>query len=97
MLLLSQQMSAVEAKRYGFVSEIFKQSEMEQIWDKIVEFSKLPRNSLRCTKSLIRTNEKNKLHEINAMELDTLIGCFKSDEFMESVIAFMTRKVKSKY
>ncbi|XP_011564063.2 enoyl-CoA delta isomerase 3, peroxisomal [Plutella xylostella] len=96
MLLLNHKMSAQEALECGFVNYLFKPEELQsKVWDKIVEVSKLPKHSIKATKSLIRNNCKDLL-QVNDKELQALQNVWDSGEHLSSLQNFMLEKNKSK-
>lgn len=48
--------------------------------------------SMTTSKNLIREVEKKKLHEVNEKECDLLVERWQSDECMNAIMAFFTRK-----
>lgn len=97
MLLLNHKLSANEALRFNFVSEVFTQSELTtKLWPRIENFSKLPRNSLFVGKKLIRKRELDKLEQARQDEKVELYKRFESEEFKNALTKFMNRKSKSK-
>lgn len=95
MLLLNHKLIASEAKQYNFVSNVFKNSELDSIvWPKIIEFSKLPKESLKVTKELMTKFDQNDLKKACERELEALFKRFESPEFMEAVLSFAQRKSK---
>jgi peroxisomal 3,2-trans-enoyl-CoA isomerase len=49
---------------------------------------------MRISKELIRHNEKEKLHAVNAEESTALQGRWLSEECMNAIINFLSRKSK---
>lgn len=95
MLLLNYKLSAAEALHFGFVSKLYKKSELDTIlWEEIKEYSKLPRESLCVTKKLVSQFERENLEKVCDRELEELYKRFESDEFMEAIAKFMQRKSK---
>ncbi|XP_017462367.1 PREDICTED: enoyl-CoA delta isomerase 2, mitochondrial [Rhagoletis zephyria] len=97
MLLMSEKLTAEEAYHYNFVSKVFDLTELDTVvWPKIIEFSELPPDSLRVSKSLMRLNERDVLYRTLDAENEELYKRFFSEEFANAVIAFATRKKRSK-
>lgn len=92
MLLLNYEMSAKEALQLGFISKIFKVSEMDDIWNEIRSYGKFSPTSLQVNKSLIKRFQIDKLHTVNKIETDVLVQRFLSDDFLNGVMAFLSRK-----
>lgn len=97
MLMLNYKLSAPEALRYGFVSEIFRTDELEsKIWTRVEEFTKLPIGSIKVSKELISKFELENLEKANKNETQALSERWLSDEPMNAVMEFMNRRNKSK-
>lgn len=71
MLLFNHRMSAKEALECGFVNYLFKPDELQTVWDRITEVSKLPKHSIAASKRLLRSNVKDLLL-VNEKELEEL-------------------------
>lgn len=95
MLLLNHKLSAAEAYKFGFVSEVYKKSELDTgLWPKLREQSKLPKDSLRAIKKLMNQNEIDILAKTCKQELEELSKRYASTEFVEAIARFMDRKSK---
>lgn len=95
MLLVNHQLSAAEAYQFGLISKVFKHSELNTVlWPKLIEFSKLPRESLCTTKRLMSKFQVDKLDKVCDIELQELYKRMQSEEFFEAVATFMQRKSK---
>lgn len=95
MLLLNHKLTANEALKFNLVSEIFKRDELNSIlWPRIVNYSKLPVESLKVTKSLMVRFELKELESACEKELIELCKRFESQDFIDGVIRFMERKSK---
>lgn len=95
MLLLNHKMSAAEAYKFGFVSDVYKKSELDTVlWPKLREHSKLPRESLRVIKKLMNQNQIDILEKSCDQELEELSKRYETTEFIEAVGRFMNRKSK---
>lgn len=95
MLLVNHQMSAAEAYQFGLVSKVYKNSELNTLlWPKLIEFSKLPRESLCTTKRLMSKFQVDKLEQVCDVELEELYKRMQSEEFFDAVATFMQRKSK---
>ncbi|CAH6802686.1 enoyl-CoA delta isomerase 2 isoform X1 [Phodopus roborovskii] len=94
-LLFGKKLTAREACAHGLVSEVFPESTFEkEVWTRLRAYAKLPPNSMRISKELIRKNEKEKLHEVNAEECTTLKARWLSDECINAIMNFVSRKAK---
>lgn len=94
MLLLNYEMSALEALKLGFVSKVFKKEDVGVVWDEIRLFTKLSSSSIQVNKGLIRRFQVDKLHTVNRIETDILVQRFMSDDFLNGVMEFLSRKNK---
>ncbi|KAK7795300.1 hypothetical protein U0070_004468 [Myodes glareolus] len=95
MLLFGKKLTAREACAQGLVTEVFPDSTFEkEIWTRLKAYAKLPPNSMRISKQLIRKNEKEKLHAVNAEECTTLKERWLSEECINAIMSFMSRKSK---
>ncbi|CAG5097902.1 Oidioi.mRNA.OKI2018_I69.XSR.g15283.t1.cds [Oikopleura dioica] len=80
MLLFGTQFTAQELKRLGLVSRIFEKD----------DFMK---KSMRLGKSLIKSKEvRDTLHQVNANECEVLATRYTSEEVIEAVMRFNSRK-----
>ncbi|XP_051050406.1 enoyl-CoA delta isomerase 2-like [Phodopus roborovskii] len=94
-LLFGKKLTAREACAHGLVSEVFPDSTFEkEVWTRLRAYAKLPPNSMRISKELIRKNEKDKLYEVNAEECTTLKTRVLSDEYINGIMNFLSRKAK---
>lgn len=91
MLLFNHKMSAQEALECGFVNYLFKPGELQTVWDKIIEVSKLPQHSIAASKRLMRTNVENLLLR-NNKEIEELHKIWSS----EGGLSNLTNLVNSK-
>ncbi|XP_049620855.1 LOW QUALITY PROTEIN: enoyl-CoA delta isomerase 2 [Suncus etruscus] len=95
MLIFGKKLTAREALAQGLVTEVFPDNVFrEEVWARLRAHSKLPPNSLRISKELLRKNEKETLHAVNAEECRILQSRWLSDECLNAIMAFMTRKGK---
>lgn len=95
MLMLNHKLTADEAYRFGAVSEIVKKSDFEtKLWPKIESFALLSVESIQVTKKLLQKFETNKLDAVCDAELDELYQRFNTEDCMNAIVAFMTRKAK---
>ncbi|XP_075826024.1 enoyl-CoA delta isomerase 2-like [Microtus pennsylvanicus] len=95
MLLFGKKLTAREACAQGLVTEVFPDSTFEkEIWTRLKVYAKLPQNSLRISKQLIRKNEKEKLHAVNAEECSTIKAMVLSEEYINAIKSFLSRKSK---
>jgi len=95
MLLLNHKMSAAEALKFNFVSEVFTTSELAtKLWPRIENYATLPKDSMRVSKKLLKKFDLVELEKACDDEMVELYKRQDSDEFMNAVINFMNRKSK---
>lgn len=95
MLLLNHKMTANEALRFNFVSEVYRHGEMKmKIWPKIEAFSKLPPESLKASKKLVKDLQLEILDKATNLENDALHQRWYSNEVFDAITKFMKRKSK---
>lgn len=77
------------------MSQVVSQADLElKLWPKIEKFAKLPQESILVTKQLMKKFEIADLDLALETELTELYKRFMSDEFIEALGNFMTRKSK---
>lgn len=90
MLLLNHKLSAAEAYKFGLVSEVYTKSELDTVlWPKLLEHSKLPKDSLTVTKKLMTESEIEIMERYCHREMEELSKRYESPEFLEAVARFM--------
>lgn len=95
MLMLNHKMSADEALKFNFVSEVFTTSELStKLWPRIENYATLPKDSMRASKYLLRKFDLAELEKACDDEMVELYKRQDSEEFMNAVINFMNRKSK---
>ncbi|XP_015210254.1 enoyl-CoA delta isomerase 2 isoform X1 [Lepisosteus oculatus] len=95
MLLFNKKLTAHEACNLGLVTEVFPDSTFQkEVWTRLKEYAKLPKNSLAFSKQLIRGIEKEKLHLVNNQECERLVERWLSDECMNAIMSFFQAKSK---
>lgn len=97
MLLLNHKLSAHEALKFNFVSEVYARGEQDtKIWPRIQEFAKLPPGSVRVSKRLMRRFDETALMAACEHELVELRERRDTEEAQNAIVSFMNRKTKSK-
>ena len=93
MILFNKKISAAEAKSAGLVAEVFPAHEFEQrAMDRVIQYSKLPKLSLKYSKNLVRNNEEiEKLKAVNRAEGERLRERWASEDCFEAIVNFMSR------
>ncbi|XP_043306301.1 enoyl-CoA delta isomerase 2 isoform X1 [Cervus canadensis] len=95
MLLFGKKLTAQEACAQGLVTEVFPDGTFQkEVWARLKAYSKLPPNAMRISKQIIRNREKEKLHAVNAEESSVLRERWLSDECMNAVASFLSRKAR---
>jgi len=98
MLLMGKQFSATEAAQCGLVSAIFPQSQFRaEVLQRAEKMASLPARALVVTKGLMRSaRRKALLHEVNALELNTLIQRQMSADCQEALGNFAVRQAEKR-
>ncbi|KAJ2944393.1 hypothetical protein O0L34_g18403 [Tuta absoluta] len=98
MLLFNHKMSAQEALDCGFVNYLYKPEEIQsKVWDKIIEVSQLPTESVINTRNLIKRNHMDDLLKANEMEIEELQKIWTSGTYLKNLQQFSKKKTnKSK-
>lgn len=92
-LLLDGMLTAAEAKEVGLVTEVFSQETFQsEVHQRLTAMSKLPPKTLKSIKNLVRSNEKEKLHEVNKKECELLIDLWQGEECIAAMAQFAARK-----
>lgn len=95
MLMFNRKLSATEALNANLVAQIFPADTFEkETFEKVKEYSKLPPQSMRYQKDLVRGGDREKLLQVNKMECDRLVERWQSQECMQAIIDFFSRKSK---
>ncbi|XP_042868681.1 enoyl-CoA delta isomerase 2-like [Penaeus japonicus] len=93
MLLFNKKITAHEACDLGLVTEVFPDASLQQeVWPRLQAYAKLPVKSLVYSKALSRNMEKDILHKVNDMECDRLVERWTSDDCINAVMKFLSRK-----
>lgn len=92
MLLFNRKLTAGEACSLGLVTEVFPDNSFQkEVWQRLRNFAKLPRNSLVFSKQLIRGVQKEKLHAVNIQECERLKERWLSEDCMSAVMNFFQK------
>ncbi|KAF7649557.1 hypothetical protein LDENG_00139510 [Lucifuga dentata] len=95
MLLFNKKLTAFQACELGLVTEVFPDSSFQaEVWSRLKAYAKLPPNSLALSKQLIRSTEKERLHAVNAAEVERLVERWTSDECFNAITNFFQAKSK---
>lgn len=96
MLLMGRKLDAQEAFRVNLISQVVEHNKVKGLIDVLKQYGKLPVNSVRASKRLVNENLRDVLRDTNKKEIDTLGECVETEEFGNMLLAFMTRRQKSK-
>nr|KAF6504785.1 enoyl-CoA delta isomerase 2 [Rousettus aegyptiacus] len=95
MLIFGKKLTAGEACAQGLVTEVFPDSTFQtEVWTRLKAYSKIPPNAGRISKQIIRNWEKEKLHAVNAEEVRVLQERWQSEEFLNAVMNFFSKRAK---
>ena len=94
MLMFGRKLTADEALRQGLVAKVYPHETLDQAWALVYQFAKLPVGAMTTAKALIRDPIRRQLHKANETECNVLTERFKSDEAIEAIIKFLSRKSK---
>lgn len=95
LLLFDKKLTAKEALQRGLVTKIIDEKYFNEEKDKICQhILSLPKGSLLTSKSLLQKWNKDKLHEINAEEVETLKQRWLTEEFVQAMMEFMRGRKK---
>ncbi|XP_059966768.1 enoyl-CoA delta isomerase 2 isoform X1 [Mesoplodon densirostris] len=93
MLVFGKKLTAREACTQGLVTEVFPDSTFQnEVRVRLEAYAKLPPNAMKISKQVIRNREKEKLHAINAEESSILQERWLSDECMNAIVNFLSKK-----
>lgn len=96
MLLLGKKLSAEEALRLNFISDIFTADELDtKIWPKIVKFASLPPEAIKANKRMIIDHERKILKDCCDAELKELKIRLASEEGIACMTKFLNGKKRT--
>jgi peroxisomal 3,2-trans-enoyl-CoA isomerase len=96
-LLFDKKLTAEEAQQRGLVTRVIQEKQFEQEKNQICQLIlSLPRGSLLTSKAIIQKWNKDKLHQINAEEVETLKQRWLTEEFVQAMMEFMRGRKKTK-
>lgn len=88
-LLLSEPISALEAQQMGIVTSVMAEEDvLKETLARAARLTKLPPNSLRATKALMRQHQGRAIREAINAEQAAVIERLQSDEVKEACLAF---------
>ncbi|CAD1479197.1 unnamed protein product, partial [Heterotrigona itama] len=83
MLYLGHKMTALEAKHYGFINEIYEYENLNKVWTYLQKLTELSSESILAIKCLVRRWNQNILLKVNAEETIELVKRLQSPDFLE--------------
>jgi len=96
-LVAGRKLNAQEAYERNLITEVLPTNEFRAaVSAKIEALCQLPRESLACAKGLIVGPQREMLMRVNEVECERLRERTSSEEFMNTVIAFMNAKIAKK-
>ncbi|XP_023347058.1 enoyl-CoA delta isomerase 2, mitochondrial [Eurytemora carolleeae] len=94
LLYFGRKVDALEGEHLGLVTRVIPHQELENIWEELVEYSKLPKQSLLNCKELIRGVQQETLAAVNRKECDLLLEQWASPETFKAVQNMFLKKKK---
>lgn len=92
-LIFNQKLTAQDAYERNLVNQVIPHVNFHQeVWKRIEEFSKLPRQSFLTSRNLIKEADRDLLKQVNKRECDLLMERWSSEEFMKAIMEFFSRK-----
>lgn len=94
-LVFNRKLNAQEALARNMVTEVFPDDEFQvKAWKMVESISKLPKESLREARNILRDGDKELLRQVNKRECDVLVGRWCSSEFVRVMMEFWGKKQK---
>ena len=95
-LLFNRKLTAHEAYERNLVTQVIPEASFQaEAWKQVEVVSKLPKESLRESRRLLKTDsEKDLLRQVNKKECDVLVGRWLSAEFVSVIMEFWGKKQK---
>ncbi|KAK1127055.1 hypothetical protein K0M31_004664 [Melipona bicolor] len=85
MLYLGHKMTALEAKHYGFVNEIYEYENLNKVWTYLQKLTELSSESILAIKRLVQRWNQDILLKVNAAETIELEKRLQSPDFLERI------------
>ncbi|KHN83331.1 Enoyl-CoA delta isomerase 2, mitochondrial [Toxocara canis] len=93
MLLFGRKLTAIEAMERNLVNEVIPASSfLKEAATRVTAYSNLPPESLRLNKQILRSVHKERLMQCNKREVELLAQRWQSDECIQAIQSFMSRK-----
>jgi peroxisomal 3,2-trans-enoyl-CoA isomerase len=95
LLFFNSKITAAEAEQQGLVSKVFPDASFQtEAWAKVKQINEFPVKSLIYSKDLVRGRERDVLHAVNKAECDRLEERWQSEDCMNAIMKFFSRKSK---
>lgn len=95
MLYFCHKMSAEEARECGLISKIYKSDSVDQVWKHLeIIVTTMSFETIQATKALMKRWDQNTLLKVNEEEVKELEKRYVSEDLMNRVAAFLSRKSK---
>lgn len=98
LILLGEKFSAEQAKNYGFVNEVYAETELDQrVQDTAIKLANKPSQALQLSKALLRDMPIDELLNRIDHESTLFSGCLQGAEFKEAFSAFQEKRTPDFY
>jgi len=97
MLMFGRKLTAEEAAQQGLITRVYPHDSLDQAWAQVYQWAKLPPGAMAAAKALIRAPIRKQLHNANETECKVLTERLQTDEAVEAIINFLSRKSKLKH
>ncbi|XP_021944602.1 enoyl-CoA delta isomerase 2 [Folsomia candida] len=95
LLFFNQKFTARQAEECGLITQVFPNDRLQaEAWKRINDMAELPVKSLIFSKELVRGRERQLLHEVNRMECERLQERWTSEDCMNAIMKFFSKKSK---
>jgi len=95
LLMMGRVINAHEGRERGLVTEVIPDHTFrKEVEERVKTLAKLPKMSLSYAKQVYRNRIKQQLHEVNELECNNLVKCWQSEDCLNAVMAFLSRKSK---
>lgn len=93
LLCFNRKITAQEACDWGLVTEVFPEGTFQQeVWPRLKQYAKFPKKSMMVAKELSRGPLRKSLHKVNEQECEFLVERWQSQDCMNAIQAFFSRK-----
>ena len=97
LLLFDRKLTSEQAEQRGLVTRVIDEKNFDEQMKKICQdILSLPKGSLLQSKALIQSWNKDTLHRVNAVEVETLKQRWLTEEFVQAMMEFTRSRKKSK-